>query len=379
MYKSLFLSTLLYFLFSCESEIKVTNESSIPIPVPNNTEELLSSFISKIEYFSFPKEASVVKIDKAQIFDDKYFFADYEISQTISILNTDMSFVANIQKYGEGPGEYLAIHDFTINRDNKTIDILSFRKLIRYDYQGNFIDEFKLPGVITKIQHINKNTYMAYRPSAINKDLVGPDNISILWTWNVITNEIIRIPSPVEDVKIPFFTERNNLNFQDGKILFSTNFLDTIYTYSENGEIIRKHFFDGDKEYLPFDVLTNTKGVLSPEQRKKFYYHHANLLEDKNHIVTRIINDGLFSNIIYYKEKKESIIFSELTNDIDDGYKWIMPVILKDGFIISTIEAPYLVEHFENGNFKEDSHFYDFAKDLTINSPVVLTKYYLKK
>ncbi len=367
-------------IISCSSDnlsqekIKSIN----PIPVPNETEKYMSSFISKIEYFSFPEQSSVTRIDKAQVFEENYIFADFDISYSVSIIDKDMNFVANIQKFGEGPGEYLVIHDFTINRDRRTIDILSLKKLIRYDFLGNFIDEFKLPGVFTKIQHIDKESYMLYRPSATHKDLISPDNNSILWIWDVKTNEITNIPSPVEEIKLPFFKERNNLNFQDGKILFSANFLDTIYSYNLNGKLINKNYFTGKNKYLPYDLMAKTKGRLTPEQKSEYYYHHANLLEDNKHIISRLIFNGYLTNIIYFKEKEQSILFSKTENDIDGGYNYIMPVILNEGYLISTLEAPYLVERFENKNESDSSSFNSFAEKLTINSPLVLMKYHLK-
>jgi hypothetical protein len=101
-------------------------------------------------------------------------------------------------------------------------------------------------------------------------------------------------------------------------------------------------------------------------------------LENETHFVTGIIFDGKYTNLVYNKQNKKSISFSEIENDLDGGYNWIMPVLLDKDNLISIMEASYLINHFDKGEIQEDSPFYKMSKNLTINSPLVMTKYRLK-
>ncbi|MDI1323565.1 MAG: 6-bladed beta-propeller [Algoriphagus sp.] len=379
MHKLLIILILLILFVSCGQGQQSTSQNALltPIPVPSKKTKKLSDFVSRIEYLKLPEDAKVARVDKAQEYNSLYFFGDFELEKGISLIDSDMKLVANINKWGEGPGEYLSIVDFTINKDQKTVDVLSNHKLIRYDFQGNFLNEVKLPFFFYKIQHIQGNDYLAYIPKVSHADLQGPDSISILWVWDIGTNQTARVASPLETIKIPFFTERNNLNLQNGKLLFSTNFMDTIYTYDKDGELLEKRFFNSDRPYLPLDIIESSAN-LTLEQSEKYYYHQANLLEDEQFFVTRLIENGYFTNLIFSKKRNTSVIFSQVENDVDFGFDWIMPVLLTDGILMSISESSFLVSHLEKGGIPKESLFNKFAKDLTDNSPMVLTKYYLK-
>lgn len=356
--------------------------AQIPIPIPEERATRLSDFVNKIEYAILPEGTKVARIDEAQKLDDLYFLADYEITRGISIVNENLKQATNIHNFGEGPGEYLTFLDFTINKSKKTVDLLSLNKLIRYNFEGKFIEEIKLPGIISKIQHIEGDNYLLYKPKALHENFKGPDTTSILWTWNSFSNELTRIPSAIEMENIPLFNEINNLNFQNNQILFSTNFLDTIYVYSDKIELLEKRHFNSKRPNFPYSDIKNSselvKKLNDPEVQKTYYYQLTNLLENEKHFITAIILDGKFTNLIYDKKNNKSILFSETENDVDGGYKWITPVLLEDNKLVSIIEPSYFIEHFETGEISELSPFYKIAKQLTMNSPLVMIKYSLK-
>jgi hypothetical protein len=363
-------------IFGCRPiEDKRVPVTLTPIPIPEEKTIKLSDFVTDIEYSILPEGASVARIDEAQKFENLYFLADYEITKSISIINENLELVGNIDVYGEGPGEYLTFLDFTINKSEKTVDLLSLNKVVKYDFNGNFLKEHKLPGIISKIEHIGKSNYLLYKSKGLHENFKGPDDISILWTWNSNSNELIRVPSPIELVKIPLFVEINNLTFQNNQIQFSTNFLDTIYVYSDKTELLEKRYFNSIRPIFPYDLVEKLNTI---EIQKKYYYQLPNLLENETHFVTGIIFDGKYTNLVYNKQNKKSISFSEIENDLDGGYNWIMPVLLDKDNLISIMEASYLINHFDKGEIQEDSPFYKMSKNLTINSPLVMTKYRLK-
>jgi hypothetical protein len=250
-------------IFGCRPiEDKRVPVTLTPIPIPEEKTIKLSDFVTDIEYSILPEGASVARIDEAQKFENLYFLADYEITKSISIINENLELVGNIDVYGEGPGEYLTFLDFTINKSEKTVDLLSLNKVVKYDFNGNFLKEHKLPGIISKIEHIGKSNYLLYKSKGLHENFKGPDDISILWTWNSNSNELIRVPSPIELVKIPLFVEINNLTFQNNQIQFSTNFLDTIYVYSDKTELLEKRYFNSIRPIFPYLEVKNSNDLV---------------------------------------------------------------------------------------------------------------------
>lgn len=372
--------SMMSFLTACEPLDRTTQRDLIltRISIPLDKSKKLSEIASKIEYLKLPDGTKAMQVDKALEHNSLYFFGDYEICICVSVVDSAMNLVSNIRNFGEGPGEFISFQDFTINQDENTVDILTLKKMVRFDVHGNFIEEISLPGFFYKLQHIREKQYLIYKPTGAHSDFPGPDNHSMLWIWDIGTDQVSSVPNSFESVELPFFTERNNLNFHNGNLLFSANFMDTVYRYDEVGRLIEKRFFSSDREYLPRKIANRWRGRLPDDLSQLYYYHQANLLEDENYFVTRIIDKGLFTELVYSKDKEETVIFSRLENDLDFGFGWLSPVLLKDGILISVTEPSWLISHWEKNQVPEQSPFHSFAKDLTGNSPLVLTKYHLK-
>lgn len=348
------------------------------IPIPQEDTGNIGDVINKIEYKLFPEGARVAQIDKAFSVDDLYIFGDFDITLTVTVLDTSMNLVSNIQNYGEGPGEYLNINDFTINKTLKTIDILSHRKLIRYNFKGEFIEEFKKPSSFYRIQHLEEDKYLAYIPSSTHPSLKENDSSKILWVWDVKTNHVTQVYSPLENINTPFFRERNNIRLQNDIVLFSANFFDTVYRYNKKGEIVNKWIFNSKKSGMPVDLVFKHNGIIPEELKNQYYIHLPNLLEDDSFFLTNLLDDGKFKSLIYSKRTKNSYTLSMPNDNLNNGFIWIKPLFLKKHSIYTVAEPSYFVSHLEKGITPNSSPFYDFSRNLTINSPLILTIYHLK-
>ncbi|SDC59272.1 hypothetical protein SAMN04488104_100277 [Algoriphagus faecimaris] len=370
---------LIVLFLSCRDQtLNEINVSSIAVPYDKTTKA--SDFISKIEHFILPQEIAIGRIDKAVFYDSLYFFGDYDFCQCISVIDSSFNFVSNIKFFGEGPGEYKNIMDFTLNEDLKTIDILSINKVLRYSFQGQFIEEFKLPSLIYKFQHLSGNEYLVYKPEAM-KAYNNRQESSILYVLNIESSETKNVLNPLNELEFPHLRERNNLTKQNGFILFSTSFLDTIYYYDYIGDLKHKRYFKSEKPLLPIEMLSTDESNMNIlnniDIQSKYRYHRANLFESKEFIITSFIDYELGS-LIFDKGENTSLLFSELENDIDYGLKRIKPILIQGKTIIAINEPTAFVSIYENSDTPFESPFFEFTKSLTINSPLVLSKYHLK-
>ncbi|QDH78154.1 6-bladed beta-propeller [Echinicola soli] len=373
---------LLILNFGCKGDNNVENVNLLqsPIPVPSSGTARLSDFVSKIEYFLLPESISALRVSKALVYDSLYFLGDYDMTMSVSVIDSSMNHVANIRNYGEGPGEFRDISDFTINTDKSTVDILSLNKLIQYDFKGNFVNEFRTPFFFYKIQHLSADKYLVYTPTGSHPSLKGGDIQSVLWIWGAEDGQIAPVSSPMQDFRFPFVREYNNLRLFGQKVLFSTHFSDTIYSYNFSGEIIERRYFKSDKQYLPLDLVKDQKSLSNiPDKiRMSYYYHFPNLLENDNYLVTRLVDKGILTELIYSKKTGKSMVFSKIENDVDFGLEWMRPVLLRDRVLFLVMEPSWVIDRFEEGGIPENSAFYRFAKDVTEDTPLILAKYYLK-
>ncbi len=91
-------------------------------------------------------------ITKLQEADENYFILDGR-NNILAKFNDDGKFITKIGREGNGPGEYLKIEDFILDKKNENIILYDIkgRKIIIYDFSGIFIREFAVDFFIQSI------------------------------------------------------------------------------------------------------------------------------------------------------------------------------------------------------------------------------------
>jgi hypothetical protein len=77
-----------------------------------------------------------VKIHK-----DKLLISD---SKSVSIFNFDGNFIQKLGSHGDGPGEYRSVNSMTIDEDTGHIYLATYRKILVFDSNYQFLDERNL-------------------------------------------------------------------------------------------------------------------------------------------------------------------------------------------------------------------------------------------
>jgi len=122
----------------------------IPVDVTQNTPVRLSEIsdnVKKIELETSEK-CIIGRIAQVVYDDDRIFVLDAQGGSRIHVFDIKGKFLFAIDRQGRGPGEYMYIVRITADIENKYIYILNAmgRKIIRYDWDGRFIDEFMVTG-----------------------------------------------------------------------------------------------------------------------------------------------------------------------------------------------------------------------------------------
>lgn len=110
---------------------------------------VLNEFISVERYIQLETDSNsfISEATKVSISNDRIYVLDQRKLMGLFIFDIEGRFLFKIQKLGIGPGEYRIISDFYIDDINQQITLLADgRRLIKFDIDGNFISEQKLPG-----------------------------------------------------------------------------------------------------------------------------------------------------------------------------------------------------------------------------------------
>jgi hypothetical protein len=163
-------------------------------------------------------------------------------------------FIAKIERNGRGPGEYMDLSDFDIDKIKRQIAVLdkTGRKLIYYKYTGEFLNEINLDDIFSTFL-INGNDILLYRDPipGISKDL---KNDYLLYIISGKSDTKYLNSAGVKKVNIGM----SSVNFygEGDDVKFLHTFCDTIYS-------LKNHTI------TPFLILESEKYRFTKEDMEK--------------------------------------------------------------------------------------------------------------
>jgi hypothetical protein len=132
------------FVYSCKENI--TQPDVIKIDVSQAKPGLLSEIVDSISSIQLETtdECLIASIGLLKYHDRHYYIYDIR-AKTIYIFNETGKYVSKLCKYGQGPGEYLGLNNFTIDSDNRIhILDLGLKRILIYDKSGEFLSEVNI-------------------------------------------------------------------------------------------------------------------------------------------------------------------------------------------------------------------------------------------
>lgn len=306
----------------------------INVELNNNTIYLSSLFDSIKPVFFETNEYSLIGENPNVYYTEKNIFIKSDFS--IKIFNEYGSYLNNINKRGNGNGEYTSISDFLINEKLNRVEIFDKRqkKILYYNYNGEYIDEQPINFWAIKILRDSQNRLYTY--SGYERD---EENI---FQFNVIDGTKNYSFSEINKSKSEFLHISNRVNFyksEKDEILFFEPFNDTIYilkkdrmipeyVISYNGQNVPEsfyrnnnfsnvfEFFQGLKKH---DYINSTYNVIETESILLFYCLKGTkkylVVYDKQHkkaySYDRIVDDYFTDGVELPFQDEEFIFFAE--------------------------------------------------------------------
>lgn len=365
-FKIIFL--LVFFVFaSCKKDFQA--ESDI-VNIDMSSAELFPnhSAITSIEYTPLQTDNAplIGKIRLVKASEGKIYFLIRDGEKcAILVFNNDGSYFGKIEQPGEGPGEFMAVNDFIIDTEAKTIEMYDMAKLsiIRYGLDLSYIDEIAIDYLYKEFVKFEDKKYAFYTG---NKD---EELKNLIYVEN--GNEIEkRLPFPIMGFSVegPHFSDE----YVDDQFLIHDSFNDTIYTFNADPGHFRprfilnfgKDFVDekwisdfGNAEMMKRMNMMNKSGKIYSFKYLSFIDNilltaFYNFTEGKFYL--HFYNDSLKSNNTFYIKRMDGI-----PNNFDLGPIPRFLAFREKNKLIFYIDAEDITDHMKTINNSDLSQYPD--------------------
>ncbi|MCI1682571.1 MAG: 6-bladed beta-propeller [Bacteroides sp.] len=193
----------------------------------------LDSLIDTMYYISpqLTNESVIGRYDKVLVNDSLLFIMENSISnKSVFVFDLKGKFLSKVNSFGQGPGEYISIHDFYYDNRNKLIGVLSQSCIIRYNLDGTYKDQFDLRNYyVSEVEFVNGHLYAYCLPQCNSSTcfsvLVFNENFDLIYEDYPLSKEIINFP--LSDGKRSIISYNN-------KVYFNAINNDTIYLVKDS-------------------------------------------------------------------------------------------------------------------------------------------------
>lgn len=164
------------------------------------------------------------EVNRIKVYGDKFFLHDAYQTKTITVVNSEGIYINQLNKKGDGPGEYEDLESFAFNpRTNELVINQRNENLIFYTFPG-----------LEKIRQTNNHTpYMnidLIEPNfwfAASDDVVDEGNYVGAVKLNYAFEEFSRLDIPLQPVSVEA-SNSSTVTVRDGNIIYATPSFESI-------------------------------------------------------------------------------------------------------------------------------------------------------
>jgi hypothetical protein len=180
-----FILTVCMMFISCKSHHTSDLQfETIKVEAPEEiTKADFTSFFSSWQLVPLEtsKESLIGRIDRISLYKNRYYILDRQ-TNSLFIFSDNGKFQKSIHNIGQGPGEYIGLMDFAIDKKKQELILHSHRpyRLLFYDLNGTFLRQEKLSTFYTAVscaseKLIEVNQRKELNSMALVKDLDNGD------------------------------------------------------------------------------------------------------------------------------------------------------------------------------------------------------------
>lgn len=274
-----------------------------------------SSFFSGINLIPLEtkKECLIGRIDELKIVNDTIYVLDSRIAKSLFLFNIDGQFIRKIGNTGKGPGEYVSPMSFTVDMDNRQIQLLDMKKILFFTLDGEFIREIGLKNknMALKINYLNDLTYISY--NVVQEDESDCMLVAVDKSGKQVKQWIPKhLYSKGFDLPVGSV---NQFVSSDSGLRFMRTLMDTIFTISDDHTVSPYIHISSENMVNKNDIKEFNSYLSSPEDMAKIteskkFLGAANYAENMNLIMFNFQDNG-FTRTVFYTKKDKKIWFTE--------------------------------------------------------------------
>ena len=374
MNKYTFYGLIILLLVSCQAHN--TQEECLSLTVDLTAPSaVFSDMFSKVDLIPLETSDSclIMGIDKLMQWGNSLYVFDAQ-RPALYVFDKSGRFIRQIARKGNGPGEYQLIYDFTIDKRQKHVILLSpYGYIQRYDESGRFIDKQVLPlkPNYYSLACLDKDCYAFWScvdPSEEGVTLVGKttaETVTGYWHNDRILDMGNMKPFYEYADSLFFTTAYQNVVYKVTREIFSPAYQ---WNFGEQGisdELIRKYLQiknDGKRnEQLLKDLADGSLPFCMQAQSQNDRYYFVSLQKGLG------TNDHSIS-VFYDKKDGRSYIFDKCV----DGMR-LRPLLLTDEYLLSVLYPTDEYEPFRAYLSEED---YAYLASLKDDDNPCLVQYY---
>jgi len=327
---------------------------------------------------------------------DSYYVLD-GVNNIVAKFDQKGKLITKIGAPGNGPGEYLKIEDFIVDKDSQTIKLYDIRgrKMIIYSFDGTYVKEFRLNSFLKSIAQAENGFYWGFIGNITNSSEVeGNKRGELKFVKFDEKGKIVDKIFGTEHSRIhlPFF-EHMSLQ-QDGSVSFVEPLCSQIFKMNNN-EIFPHYSIKLNSYSVPDDIRNILNQSRTPETAKqKSTFSDANsdyilgfiqFYENNSWIILQYSLKYRFQFAFYHKPTGRLFESSGLPSSKANANLFLTPSYIDDEFVYSSSSAFYLHERYkkeQNDNEVEKeriSSWNNLLKKIGIDDNPVIFKYKLQK
>ena len=366
---------IMMFMFACTSkDEKEMLTLSVDLHSPGISFEDL---FSKIEILPLETSDSCLLVDIEKIVQvDSLLYIFDNRRPALYVFDEKGGFVRQISRWGDGPGDYLLISDFILDKNRRNIGLLSpYGYMVIYDLCGRFVRQDALPikPNYYAVASLNPNRWVFW--SCVREDedgitVVGKDSLNMVsGFWR--NDRILDMGS-----LNPFYEYNNNL-------YFATAYQNIVYRLTDNG-LHPVYCWDFGKDGIDNEMLQKYRSIVNEGKRNDelikdlsdgtlpfcMKFHRENDLYYYVSLQKGLGTANRNINVFYRKQDGSTFVFERLAGKLS-----INPLLLTEDYIVSILNFE------EYTNLRPFLSEQDYSKLLSRKEDdnPCLVKYYFRK
>ncbi|MDR1593633.1 MAG: 6-bladed beta-propeller [Prevotellaceae bacterium] len=300
-----------------------TDYITIAIDPPKALNEVnMSDIFSKVDYIPLETndECLIGRIEQILVYKDRLYLLDRFQTKSVFCYSKDGKFLYQIDKKGQGPGEYIDIDNISIDHDNDRLLLYFNHNVLEYDLNGNYVKTHHFDIWAHQFTYIGNNCAAFYGGYTTNREYEKENmtpNLFITENYKKVIHTDLYFRS-TRNISALIGLFSNFSNDYSGTVSFLSSYNDTVYHLTPNA-VKRAYYIDfgkmkKSKSY--YTLLSSPTATIEAVNDNNDYCNIRTMTETRTCLFIEYWHRRIFHWVFYYKDTGKIIdVCHDYSND----------------------------------------------------------------